>query len=224
MTYPFTPAELWTDLGRLVLAAFLGGVVGVERRRKAQSAGLRTLMVLAAACCAVMQLSLAMPRLSPGSDAVHIAQSVLQGIGFLGAGAILRIGFTVHGLTTAVSIWAVAAIGLVSGAGLLIHAVALTVLSTAGLLVLEPLETLLTDRREHRKLVVESEEQHPVEEQVLQVLGKHRIRVDELGIERNLERHRTTLTARAACPEQMEEGIVVRDLARLAGVLDVRLE
>lgn len=224
MTLPFTASEIWSALGQIALASLLGAAVGIERRRQAQVAGLRTQMVLCAASCLVMQVSLAMPRLSPGSDAVHIAQSVLQGIGFLGAGVIVRSGFSVHGVTTAVSIWAVAAIGLAVGAGMLVHAVALAILASVGLVVLEPLENSLTQRRGLRRIVLESSGAPGLDEQFRTVLKRHRIHVQDLGIERNLERQRFVMTAVASCPEKLAEASLIEELSRLGGVVNARLE
>jgi len=217
-------SELSQGLGQIALAALLGGLIGIERRLKGQSAGMRTQMVLSAACCIAMQISRYMPRISPGSDPGHMAQSVLQGIGFLGAGVILKTGLSVHGLTTAVSIWATATLGLCVGAGLLVHALALTLLSTAGLLLLQPVENLLTGRRELRRIVVESGEMPDPAEPLRSVLQKHGVQLDELGIARNLESHRMVLNAVTSCPENLAEAALVSELCRLPGVVEVRVE
>lgn len=216
--------DIWRDLGYLALSAVLGGAIGIERRLKAQSAGMRTQMVLAAACCVAMEISRYMPRFSPVSDPGHLAQSVLQGIGFLGAGVILKTGLSVHGLTTAVSIWASSTIGLCVGAGLLIHAVALAILATAGLVLLAPLESLLTRRRELRRIVIESGDAADLVGRIEQALGRHHIVHDELGVLRNQERHRIVLTVVASCPENLSEEALVAELIQLPGVIEVRVE
>ncbi|MDP9018173.1 MAG: MgtC/SapB family protein [Candidatus Eremiobacteraeota bacterium] len=94
----------------LIIAAVLGGAVGVQRQAAQKPAGFRTHLLVALASCAFAEVG----RLS-GDD--RITANVLQGIGFLGAGAIFRSGFTAHGLTTAASIWTVAAIGVAVGYG-----------------------------------------------------------------------------------------------------------
>jgi putative Mg2+ transporter-C (MgtC) family protein len=216
--------ELWRDPGYIALSAFLGGAIGIERRLKARSAGMRTQMIISASCCVAMLVSRYMPRLFPGSDPGHLAQSVLQGIGFLGAGAILKTGLSVHGLTTAASIWVAATLGLCVGAGLLIHAVALAVLATAGLVLLEPLENLLTRRRELRRIVIESSDAPGLVEKVEAAFRNHRVVHDELGITRNLDRHRIILTVVASCPEELSEEALAGELSRLPGVAEVRVE
>ncbi|MFU8863758.1 MAG: MgtC/SapB family protein [Rhodobacterales bacterium] len=103
---------------RLVLAAVLGGILGYERERKARSAGVRTHMLVAvgAALFVIGPLQAGMPM----EDMSRVLQGVVQGIGFLGAGAIIvrTARQQVEGLTTAANIWATAAIGVIVGLGL----------------------------------------------------------------------------------------------------------
>ncbi|HEV3029436.1 MAG TPA: MgtC/SapB family protein, partial [Planctomycetota bacterium] len=88
--------------GKLSLAALLGGFVGLEREMHHQPAGLRTHMIVSIGACLVMLISIHMSDLSPTkSDPGHIAAQVVAGVGFLGAGAIMRSGLSVRGLTTA---------------------------------------------------------------------------------------------------------------------------
>ena len=113
--------ELLDHIGYLLSAAILGGIIGVEREINGQPAGLRTHMVLSvgAALAAVLSIlfthHLSNPRI-PGDPARIVAQ-VISGIGFLGAGAILRYGINVKGLTTAGSLWTTAIIGIACGSG-----------------------------------------------------------------------------------------------------------
>ena len=101
---------------RLLLAAGLGALIGYERERHGQSAGLRTHMILAVGAALAMTLSINLASGS-GSDPARIAAQVVSGIGFLGAGAILRYGTSIRGLTTATSLWTLAIVGLAVGAG-----------------------------------------------------------------------------------------------------------
>jgi putative Mg2+ transporter-C (MgtC) family protein len=119
MTTPY-----YLILGNLVAAGVLGGIIGAQRQATHKPAGFRTHMLVALGSCAFMEISL-----FSGDD--RIAAGVITGIGFLGAGAIVREGLNAHGLTTAASIWAVAAIGLALGVGTplaYVLAIALTVL------------------------------------------------------------------------------------------------
>jgi putative Mg2+ transporter-C (MgtC) family protein len=116
------PADTWSLAGRLGLAALLGGILGVNRELALKPAGMRThaLVSLGAALATVTGLALAQP---PGDDASapgRIIQGLVAGIGFIGSGVILRRtdNHTVEGLTTAASIWVIAATGVAVGAGL----------------------------------------------------------------------------------------------------------
>jgi putative Mg2+ transporter-C (MgtC) family protein len=108
---------------RLVVAALLGSLVGFERERLLWAAGIRTHMLVAVGACLVMivsaygfQHAIQMPHVI--LDPSRMAAQVVSGIGFLGAGSILLRNHVVRGLTTAASIWAVAAVGLAAGGGL----------------------------------------------------------------------------------------------------------
>jgi putative Mg2+ transporter-C (MgtC) family protein len=113
-------------VSRLILAAFLGFVIGLERELTGQPAGERThaLASLGAATFAVISF-----KAFPGGDTARVAAGVVTGLGFLGAGMILKEGGReVHGLTTAAGIWAVGAIGLAIGAGMYLLGIASAVL------------------------------------------------------------------------------------------------
>src|SRR5258706_2693675 len=121
-----SPADL-VMAGRLALAALLGGLIGLEREIHSQPAGLRTHMIVALGSCLVMQVSIHMMDLSGGrSDPGRIAAQVVAGVGFLGAGAIMRSWLSVRGLTTAACLWTVAAIELSVCCGYLRSAVVTT--------------------------------------------------------------------------------------------------
>lgn len=114
---------------RLVLASLLGGILGFERERKARTAGVRTHMLVAvgAALFVVGPLEAGMEI----SDLSRVIQGIVQGIGFLGAGAIIvrTSQFKVQGMTTAANIWATAAIGVLTGLGLEVTAILSTVVA-----------------------------------------------------------------------------------------------
>ena len=102
-------------LGRLLMAAAAGAIVGIERERRDRPAGFRTLLLVSAGSCLFTLVSIAVA--GQDYDPGRVAAGIITGIGFLGAGAIIRHGGTVQGLTTAASIWAVAGIGMAAGLG-----------------------------------------------------------------------------------------------------------
>src|SRR6185369_10518774 len=100
---------------RLLLAAGLGAAIGLEREYRRKPAGLRTNMLIAIGSALFTMVSFEVARISGTPD--RIAAQVVTGVGFLGGGAILRSGSTVHGMTTAATIWVNSAIGMAAGAG-----------------------------------------------------------------------------------------------------------
>lgn len=129
---------------RLGVAAVLGMIVGFERERQNQPAGLRTHAILAIGSCLAMTISinLAMqfyPQV-PNGDPARLAAQVISGIGFLGAGAILRYGTNVKGLTTATSLWTIAIVGLAVGAGHYFSAIGTTLALLIVLVLLNVIE------------------------------------------------------------------------------------
>ena len=110
----------WEICLRLVLSCVMGGVIGYERQMRHKLAGLRTNMLVALGSCLIMLLSQSLYDNVEGktnADPARLAAQVVSGIGFLGAGAIMKEGLTVTGLTTAATLWVVAGIGLAAGAG-----------------------------------------------------------------------------------------------------------
>ncbi len=130
---------------RLVAALLLGAVIGWERELQRMPAGFRT-HALVSLGSAIFTVISAYAFTGPGSDPTRIAAQVVSGIGFLGGGAILHYGGTVRGLTTAASLWSVAAVGMAAGAGLLVVAGVSTVLVIVGLELFQRLEPMMKRR------------------------------------------------------------------------------
>jgi putative Mg2+ transporter-C (MgtC) family protein len=129
---------LSSTLARLVLAAFLGGVIGLERQLRRKPAGLRTNMFICfgAAMFTVLSRQLA----GVESDSARIAAQIIPGIGFIGAGSILHSRASVTGLTTASTLFVVASVGMAAGGGLYLTACFATVIILLALVVLGHLE------------------------------------------------------------------------------------
>ena len=130
-------------LGRLLLAAVLGGAIGAERELNDQAAGLRTHMLLTIGACLFTLISAYGFGSGIGTDPSRLAAQIVTGIGFLGGGAIVRHGLTVKGLTTAASIWATASVGVAVGAGSYVLGVGGAVLVVGTLFGLRRVSNLL---------------------------------------------------------------------------------
>ena len=204
---------------RLSVAAALGGAIGLERELRERGAGLRTHLVVCLGS-ALFTLVSAYAFVGPHVDPTRIAAQIVSGIGFLGAGAIIRQGLSVRGLTTAATLWLVAAIGMAAGAGYYDAAI----IATGGaLLTLGPLRTVAYRatrrfRSETERLMVEvaaGGSPAPVIE-VLERFG----RVLSLDVSHEGDRREiaidVSLHGRASSPH------VVAAVADLDGVLEVR--
>jgi len=140
-------------LGKLLLATLLGGAIGLEREYAGKPAGLRTNILICVGAALFTQLSVDIARIGftpdgrPYGDTTRIAAQIVSGIGFLGAGAILHGGGAVVGLTTAATIWVVAAVGAAVGAGAYVDALGATALIMLILVGLRPLEHRLLIKR-----------------------------------------------------------------------------
>ena len=145
-----------TILVHLLVSAFLGGLIGIERELHGCAAGLRTHILVCVGSTLFMMTSIIVAiNFSHIGDAdpSRIAAGVVTGVGFLGAGAIMRSGASVRGLTTAASIWAVAAVGLATGAAMY-EAAGITTVVCLVVLILSRLEERMELRRPAKKLKI----------------------------------------------------------------------
>ena len=136
---------------RLMLAAFLGGAVGIEREISSKAAGFRTHILVCIGSCLIMLTSMHVFDIYRGvvnADPGRIAAQVVSGIGFLGAGTIIRSRASVFGLTTAASLWSVAGIGLAVGSGLFIVSIFTTMLIIGILLVLNRVQNKVGHKKQ----------------------------------------------------------------------------
>jgi putative Mg2+ transporter-C (MgtC) family protein len=212
---------------RVVLAGVFGGAIGAEREIREREAGLRTHMLVsigAALFTLVSAYGFSDFTFSARSgityDPTRIAAQIVTGIGFLGAGAIIRQGLSVRGLTTAASLWVVAAIGLATGAGYYSAAFITTVVVLVSLWPLRIIAFRLFERVRPGELRLEVELQPSESPSVLlDPLDKRGIAVRSFEVEDAQDRRRVVLelAASGVQPEQ-----VTAELMRLPPVLGVR--
>ena len=138
----------WDALGRLAVAALLGGVIGFERETLDKSAGLRTHMLVALGSALFIVSSILLvaeygsPSSSAPADPTRIGSTIVTGIGFLGGGLIFRDRERVQGLTTAAGLWVAAAVGLAAGSGFYIISVGSVALTLVILVLMRRVESL----------------------------------------------------------------------------------
>lgn len=151
--------SLWSALVPLLIAVICGGVVGLERESANRPAGLRTHVLVCVGAALVMNVSMNMYEMVRvtgfgTADPGRIAAQVVSGIGFLGAGTIMREGATIRGLTTAASLWVVSAIGLAVGARLYVDAIVAVVLVFLTLKTLSTVERRWIAKGGHHTLII----------------------------------------------------------------------
>jgi len=141
----------WAAITRMLVAATMGAAVGLERELHGRSAGLRTQILVCLGCCIMMLTSMNLPRIYGHLDAnsvvrldpARLAYGVVAGIGFLGAGVIMKQGLRPHGLTTAAALWCTAGVGLAVGQGMYVVACVGAAIMLFALLALRAADRLL---------------------------------------------------------------------------------
>jgi putative Mg2+ transporter-C (MgtC) family protein len=190
------PLNIQTIAFRLGLSFVLAFFIGYEREHSSQPAGLRTHILISLGAAVFMIVSLIIPRIFPDgyqADPTRIAAQIVTGIGFLGAGAILKVGLNVKGLTTAANMWVVCAVGMTVGAGLYAAAFILTAFALITLIPLNYLEKVLMKNRHYKKLVVEFRGQNPQMEGVFRELKNHNIHITNIDFSENAEEQKIRL-------------------------------
>lgn len=207
---------------RLLLATVLGALIGLERERKNQAAGFRTHTILCVGSALVMILSMkvAGARYDPG----RIAAQVVSGIGFLGAGAILRMGASVKGLTTAATVWTVAAIGLAVGYGLYSEAVIVASILFLALYFFNLVEKrFFSGKQGHHSLCLSALDAPGVIAQVSAVLESHRIQVSSISINRNPLEGKVEIFSSLVVPPDVSLQGVVTELQSIPGSQEIEM-
>lgn len=145
--------ELRLELaGRLVMAAIMGGAIGWERQHAHKPAGLRTNILICMGAALFTDLSARVSEMGTGpADPGRIAAQIVTGMGFLGAGSIIQSRGSVTGLTTAATLWVVAAIGMAVGFGAVVEAAGTTILVLIVLIPLRSLEARAESGQHHRE-------------------------------------------------------------------------
>lgn len=209
---------------QLALSLIAGGAIGLERERSNQPAGLRTHILIALGATLLMQLSRYIALPPTGGDPGRIAAQVVSGIGFLGAGAILRFGGNVKGLTTAASIWIVAALGLVIGGGLYLLATAATLLVLFTLTTLNQLEKRMFPDRSVKVLEVNLRDTRINTDTIVAILRRHGIHVSNIDVTQALEKKTVKMKFIVKIAEDTDLKALYDEINAVDTVYQVKLE
>jgi putative Mg2+ transporter-C (MgtC) family protein len=204
-------------LGQLLLATVLGGLIGLERELSGKPAGLRTNILICVGATLLMDVSRAVAAAATTgpADPGRIAAQVVSGIGFLGAGTILVERGSVVGLTTAATIWVVAAIGLAIGSDAYVAAIGTTVLVVLTLILLGWLEGYLFERRTAVRLELVLEPDEKLLEDVVKLLREYRVKVRPEKIEKQVDRYRVSYEVHGRARRR---DVAINRVAALEGV------
>lgn len=175
-------------LAKLLLAAFAGGLVGLEREKHGRPAGLRTNLLVSVGACAMMIVSEAFyvkygmldVQSAVRFDPSRVAAQIVTGIGFIGAGVILKEGVSVRGLTTAASLWVVAGLGMAFGMGYFSLGVITTVLVLVSLVFLKKLDPLINKDR-YLTLMVTAQRRMALYDELQEIVDQQGLTLSDLS-------------------------------------------
>lgn len=208
---------------RLAIALLLGGVVGFERERDSQPAGLRTHMILVLGACLAAIISEEMGA-QFGSDPTRLAAQVISGIGFLGAGAILRFGFNIKGLTTATTLWTMAIVGLALGFGYYLIAVITTAFMLIILTLMNVIEKKFVRTNLIRNVVVDVDYEDGVIRAVRKTMSEIAEKLISFSVRKSARtsRLRITIVAQFNKSESIED--LVEKISKIEGLRNIKID
>lgn len=212
---------------RLFLALLSGAFIGLEREVRRQPAGLRTHILISLGSALLMLLSIYIPQEFPdfkNGDPGRIAAQVVSGIGFLGAGAILKLGNNIKGLTTAASIWTASALGLAIGAGMYLPSLVALAFVLFVLIVLEQAEHKLfpPERTKHLHLYVDDTSTDM--KKIIHILEGYRITVISVDAEQSLKNERVKLAILVKIPVATDILKLYKELKTIGKVQKIKLQ
>ncbi len=210
-----TEVTLANSVFKLVLSMVLGVLVGVERKRKGQIAGVRTFALISMGACMAMLLSIYVPQVYLGlknGDPGRIAAQVITGVGFLGGGAMIHMKGSVRGLTTAAGIWMTATIGMAVGVGMYWCSILATGLILVTLVLLEAWEHRRNIGHENRVLKLQVEGIVQDIEAYREVFNRHKVHLSTYFIEYDYERDSTQLNFMVLAPSHRNYLPMFQDL------------
>jgi putative Mg2+ transporter-C (MgtC) family protein len=204
-------------LKRLLLITLLAGLIGYERERHGRAAGFRTHILVGLGSCVVMLTGLYLSEALAGQhdfDPTRMAAQVVSGIGFLGAGTILRFRASVRGLTTAASLWAVGGVGLAVGAGFVWGAVATALIIVVALFGFSGLERAM--RRDlYQTLVIETSVSGDALVKIRKVLSEYDVEIRDVEIKPSDDPQLSHVEFQVKLLSSFNQQGILQDLLRL---------
>jgi putative Mg2+ transporter-C (MgtC) family protein len=213
---------------RLLVAAVLGGLVGYERERNNQPAGLRTHIILVVGATLAMTLSVNIAMeyrpLVPNGDPARMAAQVISGIGFLGVGAIIRYGPNIKGLTTATSMWSMAVVGLAVGSGYLLVATFTTGLLLVTLILINFFEKRFIKPKVVSQLSITTVDRREMLNNLRVVIERHANINPGFSVHKDLQHKRSKFIMTFKLKEGRGIDDLLTDLTDIDGIRSIKFE
>jgi putative Mg2+ transporter-C (MgtC) family protein len=217
----------WTIVFRLVLSAVLSGIVGFEREFHGRAAGFRTHILLCVGSTLIMLTSIHIFDIYSGIapvDPARLAAGVVTGIGFLGAGTIMRYKASVRGLTTATSLWVVAGIGLGVGSGLYFGSILTTLIAMIALMFFSVLERVMIRRDWYKTIIIETRDGVEQLKKIRGTLSEYGSEINDFEVDRSEDGTNMILKFDIKLSTNKHDMQLIQDVARLEGIKSVKWE
>lgn len=216
----FFMPDLFGIFIRIGIATILAGFVGLERETSKRPAGLRTHILVSVASALVMMSNIygfELYNYRASMDPMRLGAQVISGIGFLGAGTIIKEGATVKGLTTAASLWSVACIGLACGLGFYQGAIFATLFVLLALIILNKIEALINKKNAILQISLKSVDKPGQIGKIGNELGKNNITIKNISIE-SINEYSIIIHLSLKAQKEVEEVSIIEMLKNIEGV------
>ncbi len=217
----------YNTIGRLLAALLAGGIIGFQREQSNQPAGLRTHMLITVGSALMMMLSVYLPQnfdYLKNGDPGRIAAQVVSGIGFLGAGAIIRFGSSIKGLTTAATIWTTAGIGLAIGAGMIGEALIAVLIVFFILSGVEILEQRYFSRRIIKTIIIDTDNGLQSLDSLCSFIKTYNINIIDRNFSINYCNQTATITLMVRTSRKSLTHLLADEITQIGGVRAIKID
>jgi len=209
---------------KIITAAIIGGIIGLERESVNRPAGFRTHILVCVAAAMIMDINIIMSLDYANADPTRLGAQVISGMGFLGAGTIIKEGASVKGLTTAASLWAVACVGLTIGSGHIFIAIWAMLIMLLTLKTFSNLENKFTKDRRSITLSIQTDTSPDRIGVITVILGSYNCKISHLSIEPDESLLSNTIKITYLLPHGVKNEAIMKKLDTVEGITKITNE